>query len=78
MVQTAKDYGSDHPATDVRATVSGEMDRVSYKVTGLPKFDQQGQPWTVEGGAWKYDVCSPRSSPRAPSTSADGRSGARR
>ncbi|MEX1651940.1 hypothetical protein ABZ960_01950 [Streptomyces pseudovenezuelae] len=57
VVQAAKDYGSDHPATDVRATVAGEMGRVSYKVTGLPKFDQQGQPWMVEGGAWKYDAC---------------------
>ena len=55
--QAAKDYGPDHPATDVHATVSGDMGRVSYKVKGLPKFDQQGQPWTVEGGDWKYDAC---------------------
>ncbi|MFI5871786.1 hypothetical protein ACIBAH_04965 [Streptomyces sp. NPDC051445] len=55
--QAAKDYGPDHPATDVHATVSGDMGRVSYKVKGLPKFDQQGQPWTVEGDAWKYDAC---------------------
>ncbi|MFJ6087997.1 hypothetical protein ACIQI8_42195 [Streptomyces sp. NPDC092369] len=55
--RAAKDYGPDHPATDVRATVSGEMGRVSYKVKGLPKFDQQRQPWTLEGGSWKYDAC---------------------
>ncbi len=55
--QAAKDYGSDHPATDVHATVSGDMGRVSYKVKGLPKFDQQSQPWTREGGTWKYDAC---------------------
>lgn len=55
--QAAKDYGPEHPATDVHATVSGDMGRVSYKVKGLPKFDQKGQPWTVEGGAWKYDAC---------------------
>ncbi|SHI22939.1 hypothetical protein [Streptomyces sp. 3214.6] len=55
--QAAKDHGPDHPATDVHVTVSGDMGRVSYKVKGLPKFDQQGQPWTVEGGAWKYDAC---------------------
>jgi ABC-type Fe3+-hydroxamate transport system substrate-binding protein len=55
--QAAKDYGPDHPATDVHATVSGAMGRISYKVKGLPNFDQQGQPWTVEGGAWKYDAC---------------------
>ncbi|MFE2216119.1 hypothetical protein ACFW93_29775 [Streptomyces canus] len=55
--QAAKDYGPDHRATDVHAKVSGDMGRVSYKVKGLPKFDQQGQPWTVEGGTWKYDAC---------------------
>ncbi|MFF7048119.1 hypothetical protein ACFY94_07055 [Streptomyces griseorubiginosus] len=55
--QAAKDYGPGHLATDVRATVSGDMGRVSYKVQGLPKFDQQAQPWTREGGDWKYDAC---------------------
>ncbi|MGI3198429.1 hypothetical protein ACRJ4B_16055 [Streptomyces sp. GTA36] len=55
--QAAKEYGPDHPATDVHASVSGELARVSYKVKGLPKFDQQAQPWTREGGAWKYDAC---------------------
>ncbi|MFF9205131.1 hypothetical protein ACF1AE_25585 [Streptomyces sp. NPDC014986] len=55
--QTAKEYGPDHPATDVQADVSGELARVSYKVEGLPKFDQQAQPWTLEDGAWKYDAC---------------------
>lgn len=55
--QAAKEYGPDHPATDVHASVSGELARVSYKVKGLPKFDQQAQPWAREGGAWKYDAC---------------------
>ncbi|MEU4873431.1 hypothetical protein [Streptomyces sp. NPDC021608] len=55
--RAAKGYGPDHPATDVHATVSGGTGRVSYKVKGLPKFDQQRQPWKVEGGAWKYDAC---------------------
>jgi ABC-type glycerol-3-phosphate transport system substrate-binding protein len=55
--QAATDYGPDHPATDVRATVSGDMGRVSYKVKGLPKFDQEQQPWAREGGDWKYDAC---------------------
>jgi hypothetical protein len=55
--QAAKDYGPDHAATDVQATVSGDMGRVSYRVKGLPKFDQDGQPWVREGGAWKYDAC---------------------
>lgn len=55
--QAAKDYGPDHPATDIHATVSGDMGRVSYKVKGLPRFSQQGQPWTREDGDWKYDAC---------------------
>ncbi|MFF4797366.1 hypothetical protein ACFY1U_03020 [Streptomyces sp. NPDC001351] len=55
--QAAKDYGPDHPATDVQATVSGDMGHVSYKVKGLPKFDQTKQPWTLEGGDWKYNAC---------------------
>lgn len=55
--QAAADYGPDHPATDVQAEVSGKLARVTYKVAGLPKFDQQAQPWTREGDAWKYDAC---------------------
>ncbi|MEU7381536.1 hypothetical protein AB0A91_16340 [Streptomyces sp. NPDC042207] len=55
--QAKADYGPDHPATDVKADVSGDLARVSYKVKGLPKFDQQAQPWTREGDAWKYDAC---------------------
>lgn len=55
--QAAADYGPDHAATDVKAEVSGELARVSYKVKGLPKFDQQAQPWALEGDAWKYDAC---------------------
>lgn len=58
VVQQAKaDYGEDHPATDVKADVSGELGRATYKVKGLPKFDQTKQPWTLEDGAWKYDAC---------------------
>ncbi|MFJ1698175.1 hypothetical protein ACIOHC_24170 [Streptomyces sp. NPDC088252] len=55
--QAAADYGNDHPATNVKANVSGDMARVTYKVNGLPKFDQEAQPWAREGGAWRYDAC---------------------
>lgn len=55
--QAATDYGDGHPATDVQADVSGDLARVSYRVEGLPKFDQKAQPWTREGDAWKYDAC---------------------
>ncbi|MFI8194281.1 hypothetical protein ACIF8T_37070 [Streptomyces sp. NPDC085946] len=57
LKQAKKDYGPDHPATDVRAEVSGDLARVSYKVKGLPKLDQERQPWAREGGTWKYDAC---------------------
>ncbi|MDQ1045148.1 hypothetical protein [Streptomyces sp. V4I2] len=55
--QAAADHGDGHPATDVQAEVSGDLARVSYKVEGLPKFDQESQPWAREGGDWKYDAC---------------------
>ncbi|MCF4136784.1 hypothetical protein L1856_07810 [Streptomyces sp. Tue 6430] len=51
------DHGPDHPATDVRAEVSGKLGRVSYKVQGLPEFDRRAQPWALEDGGWKYDAC---------------------
>ncbi|WP_405965276.1 hypothetical protein OG713_39930 [Streptomyces sp. NBC_00723] len=58
VVQQAKtDYGPDHTATDVQADVSGDLGRATYKVQGLPKFDQTKQPWALEGDAWKYDAC---------------------
>ncbi|MFE7932649.1 hypothetical protein ACFU6S_28750 [Streptomyces sp. NPDC057456] len=58
VVRQAKaDYGPDHPATDVQADVSGDLGLATYKVDGLPKFDQTKQPWTLEGDAWKYDAC---------------------
>ncbi|MEU6229971.1 hypothetical protein [Streptomyces sp. NPDC047042] len=55
--QAAADYGQGHAATEVKAEVSGALARVSYKVAGLPKFNQTQQPWSREAGAWKYDAC---------------------
>lgn len=57
LKEAAADYGPDHPATSVQAEVSGTLARVTYKVAGLPKFDQESQPWAREGGTWKYDAC---------------------
>ncbi|MFE6826529.1 hypothetical protein [Streptomyces sp. NPDC057690] len=58
VVQQAKtEYGPDHAVADVQADVSGELGRATYKVEGLPKFDQTKQPWALEGDAWKYDAC---------------------
>lgn len=36
--------------------LSGDMARVTYGV-GLPRYDQHDQPWTREGGRWRYDAC---------------------
>lgn len=55
--QAAEQYGPDHPATDVKAEVSGAQGRATYKVKGLPRFDQRAQRWTLEDEAWKYDAC---------------------
>ncbi|KRD06259.1 MULTISPECIES: hypothetical protein [unclassified Streptomyces] len=55
--KASADYGADHAVSDVQAEVSGKTGRAGYKVTGLPKFDQQAQPWVLEGDAWKYDAC---------------------
>ncbi|MCT9139291.1 hypothetical protein [Streptomyces violarus] len=57
MRQALADYGPDHPATDVQTDVRGELALVSYKVHGLPKFDQHKQRWVFEIGDWKYDAC---------------------
>ncbi|PJN38971.1 hypothetical protein CG747_20730 [Streptomyces sp. CB02959] len=35
---------------------SGDMARVSYGV-GEPQYDQHDQPWTREGGHWRFDAC---------------------
>ncbi len=36
--------------------VSGDMARVSYGV-GVPQFERKAQPWTREGGTWRWDAC---------------------
>lgn len=54
--QAHADYGEQHVTSFTADQVQGDLARVSYKV-GLPKFDQTGQPWAREGGAWKYDAC---------------------
>ncbi|MGY1500819.1 hypothetical protein ACW4TU_30280 [Streptomyces sp. QTS52] len=57
VVEQAKaDYGQQTVKTVTVDKLSGDLARVSYTVS-LPKFDQQGQAWTREGGAWKYDAC---------------------
>ncbi|MFF4402818.1 hypothetical protein [Streptomyces sp. NPDC001480] len=50
------DYGKQDVKRFKVDQMSGDLARVSYGV-GLPKFDQQAQPWAREGGDWKYDAC---------------------
>ncbi|GGT42559.1 hypothetical protein [Streptomyces chromofuscus] len=57
LADAAEKYGS-RDATEVTVDeLSGDRARVSYKIEGLPEFDQQGQPWIREQNAWKYDAC---------------------
>ncbi|GCD96136.1 hypothetical protein [Embleya hyalina] len=36
--------------------MSGDMARASYDV-GVPALERKGQPWTREGGTWRWDAC---------------------
>lgn len=57
--QTERAIGDSEPKEVKRFEVneiSGDGARVSYGV-GLPKFDQQQEPWTREAGVWRYDDC---------------------
>ncbi|MFM9566133.1 hypothetical protein [Streptomyces turgidiscabies] len=57
VVEQAKaDYGQQTVKSVSVDKMAGDLARVSYTVS-LPKFDQQGQAWVREGGAWKYDAC---------------------
>jgi hypothetical protein len=57
VAEIAEKHGP-RKATDVTVDeVSGDQARVSYRVEGLAEFDQKGQPWLHEDGAWKYDAC---------------------
>ncbi|KRV48794.1 hypothetical protein AQ490_23270 [Wenjunlia vitaminophila] len=56
LEQAAADYGPQTATTVTVDQLEGNMARVTYEVS-LPKFNQAAQPWTREGGAWKYDAC---------------------
>ncbi|NYV75477.1 hypothetical protein [Streptomyces sp. UH6] len=55
--QVAEEHGPREAADVTVDEVSGDRARVSYRVDGLPEFDQKGQPWAREDGAWRYDAC---------------------
>lgn len=56
LERAVRTYG--HQAvTDVTVdTLSGDLARVTYTYS-VPVLTQTGQPWTREGGQWRYDAC---------------------
>ncbi|MGW7296095.1 hypothetical protein ACWGIB_27380 [Streptomyces xiamenensis] len=36
--------------------LSGDLARVSYTI-GIPDLDREAQPWSREGGTWRWDAC---------------------
>lgn len=56
LERAVRTYG--HQAVkDVQVdTLSGGLARVTYTYD-VPVLTQTGQPWTREGGQWRYDAC---------------------
>lgn len=55
--QGHQQYGS-QKATGIHIDqISGDLARVTYGAGGIPQFDREGQPWTREGGIWRWDAC---------------------
>ncbi|MFJ6935702.1 hypothetical protein [Streptomyces sp. NPDC101132] len=52
----AKAYGKQEIKSFAIDQLAGDMARVSYTYA-VPKLNQSQQPWTREGGVWKYDGC---------------------
>jgi hypothetical protein len=57
VAEIAEKHGPREAADVTVDEVDGDQARVSYRVEGLAEFDQKGQPWSREDGAWKYDAC---------------------
>lgn len=56
VTATAKAYGHQAIKTLTVDQISGDLARVTYTYA-VPKLNQTGQPWTREGGTWRYDAC---------------------
>lgn len=54
--QGHNDYGSLKIKNISVDQMSGDLARVSYGV-GVPQFEREAQPWTREGGTWRWDAC---------------------
>lgn len=49
-------YGHQQVKTVTVDRLSAPLALVSYTYS-VPVLDQHGQPWVLEGGAWRYDAC---------------------
>ncbi|MGW5352217.1 hypothetical protein ACWERV_17110 [Streptomyces sp. NPDC004031] len=55
--QGHQQYGS-QKATGIHVDqLSGDLARVSYGAGNIPDMERKGQPWTREGGTWRWDAC---------------------
>ncbi|MEU8779627.1 hypothetical protein [Streptomyces sp. NPDC048606] len=54
--RAAREYGPQEIATLTVDRIAGDTARVTYTYA-VPGLDRKEQPWTREGGAWKYDAC---------------------
>lgn len=54
--QAHHEYGALKVKTLNVDQLAGDLARVSYGV-GVPQFERKGQPWSREGGVWKWDAC---------------------
>jgi heme-binding NEAT domain protein len=53
---TVKQYGV-HPIKTLTVDqLAGDLARVTYTYA-VPALNQKQQPWTREGGEWRYDAC---------------------
>lgn len=59
--QAHHEYGALKVKTLKVDQLAGDLARVSYGV-GVPQFEREAQPWTREGGTWKWDACQAASS----------------
>jgi hypothetical protein len=57
IAAATKAYGKTHTIKSLTVDqMSGDMARVTYTYDATV-LDQKQQPWTREGGAWRWDAC---------------------
>jgi hypothetical protein len=56
LAQAKAQFGSKQPFTSYKATVSGDLARVSYTFS-VASINQDSEPWVRENGIWHEDDC---------------------